>query len=252
MIRKFPLSASVFALSLAVAGYSPAARELVNQLNAQLVVSGTDPGVHLRMSPTSQEGYYLVEEALTAGGVRKVGVFAVQWADNSLTSGRAQANIHATEVINSVSYDRFLWVGEAGGGQTFFPDSLTENPGKHTIKLRGKLSLGNHAHNPNGGTFSGYQKSVTGGASTAVRDYLGSEGSLCLVSGQYLTKRFTEAVIMNGAGGTPQVLGLYNVELNSPASRSYSVSGNKLYVTLSGGDTYTVYLTCMGGDESTQ
>jgi hypothetical protein len=103
------------------------------------------------------------------------------------------------------------------------------------------------------GQFFSKAPSVTGGAgATAIKASLTSEGSLMVVSGHTSTgaKRFTDLVLVLGSDTTGASVVGTSREVNTPATRTYSVSGETLSLSLSGTDVYTVRVTGMGGDDS--
>lgn len=238
---------AVLALSVALASYS------ASQILSPLIISGSDPGIHVRMTG-GEEGYYLAETVLPGGGVRKLGVLAFTWHTDDPDTGIGTINLHATEMVSGTPYDRYLWVGKAGRGQTFFPETEDEDPGVRTVKVNGKVYAGHFAHDANVGVLSAYKSVVEGGAGAVnIRPDIGSEGSECLVSGQSGTKRFVEKIVMLGSGNHVRVIADSVLENGSPTqSRTYTISSYMLRLALGGSDTYTIRLTCMGGDESTQ
>jgi len=90
--------------------------------------------------------------------------------------------------------------------------------------------------------------SVAGSSATTIKSNTGSEGALYIVSGLFTNKRFCDIVISMGATLSPVVVS-NTAEVNTPATRTYTVSGENLQLTLSGSDTYTIYVTGFGSNE---
>jgi len=123
------------------------------------------------------------------------------------------------------------------------------------LAVAGCLALGNTTDGTTnlsyGGRISAKQTSVTGGAgATLIHRGLGSVGYFILVSGIgpsgigrfvdliYGTSTATPTVLASSTGGT------------SAPTRTYSMSGENVAVSLSGGDTWTVTTTGLGAMEA--
>jgi hypothetical protein len=123
------------------------------------------------------------------------------------------------------------------------------------LSVAGSIAMGNNTDGITnlsyGGKISAKQTTVTGGAgATLVHRGLGSVGYFILVSGiggPSSTYRFTDLIYGTGTN-TPSVLASSTV--GSAPTRTYSMSGENVAVSLSGGDTYTVTTTGLGAMES--
>jgi hypothetical protein len=107
--------------------------------------------------------------------------------------------------------------------------------------------------NEYGQAFSKRNSSViAGGSAVIIKPTLGPEASIIVVSGRSPTGvRFADLVLVIGqAGVTPLVIG--SRAYLTPASRTYTNGGENLTLQLTGGsETYTVFITGIGGNEST-
>jgi hypothetical protein len=105
-------------------------------------------------------------------------------------------------------------------------------------------------NNAYGMAFARANFSVTGGTgANVIKGNTGSEASFYLVSGVLSSagRRFFDIVVTMGAS---LVSVLNSGVVNGPATRTYTSTGENLSVSLSGTDTYTVYVTGIGSNES--
>jgi hypothetical protein len=123
------------------------------------------------------------------------------------------------------------------------------------LSVAGSIAMGNNTDGITnlsyGGKISAKLTTVTGGAgATLIHRGLGSVGYFILVSGiggPSSTYRFTDLIYGTGTN-TPSVLASSTV--GSAPTRTYSISSENIYVSLSGGDAYTVTTTGLGAMES--
>jgi hypothetical protein len=127
----------------------------------------------------------------------------------------------------------------------------TPNPASK-LAVTGGIAFSNNtdgtANLSYGGRASAKSTSVTGGAgATLIHRGLGSVGYFILVSGLHSGNRFMDLIYGTGSN-TPIVLAS-NTENTAP-TRTYSISGENIFVSLSGGAVWTVVTTGLGAMES--
>jgi hypothetical protein len=125
------------------------------------------------------------------------------------------------------------------------------------LSVAGAISFNNNtdsavSDNNYGQAFSRRVTVTAGAGVVSIKPALGSEASLILVTGRSGTGvRFSDVVLVIGQGTTAPIV-IASRELSGPASRSYTNGGENLRVQLTGGsETYTVYVTGIGGNEMT-
>jgi hypothetical protein len=130
----------------------------------------------------------------------------------------------------------------------------TNNP-TSKLSVAGVVALGNSIDGATnlsyGGRISAKGTSVTGGAGlTIIHRGLGSVGYFILVSGvgPAGNGRFVDLVYGTGASATPTTLASSTGGTSAP-TRTYSLSIEKLYLSLSGGDAWYVTTTGLGAME---
>ena len=126
------------------------------------------------------------------------------------------------------------------------------------LMVAGGIAFGNNTDantpaNPYGNAFSKASSVTAGGSAVAIKPTVGSEAALILVTGLVPStgNRFTDLILIMGAGTTtPLVIG--SRAYGSPATRTYTNGGENLTLQLTGSsETYTVYITGIGSNEST-
>jgi hypothetical protein len=131
----------------------------------------------------------------------------------------------------------------------------TTNP-TSKLAVAGVVALGNSIDGATnlsyGGRISAKVTTVPGSSSTIIHRGLGSVGYFILVSGVgpqgSNTGRFVDLVYGTGASATPTTLASSNGGTSAP-TRTYSLASEKLSLTLSGGDNWTVTTTGLGAME---
>jgi hypothetical protein len=125
------------------------------------------------------------------------------------------------------------------------------------LSVAGAISFNNNtdsavSDNNYGQAFSRRVTVTAGAGVVSIKPALGSEASLILVTGRSGTGvRFSDVVLVIGQGTTAPIV-VASRELSGPASRSYTNGGENLRVQLTGGsETYTVFVTGIGGNEMT-
>jgi hypothetical protein len=125
------------------------------------------------------------------------------------------------------------------------------------LTVTGSIGFNNNtdgaiSSNEYGQAYSRTRTVVAGGGATSVKSSLGPEASIMVVCGRSSTGvRFADLVLVIGQGTTtPLVIG--SRAYNSPASRTYTNGGENLLLELTGSsETYTVFVTGIGGNELT-
>jgi len=130
----------------------------------------------------------------------------------------------------------------------------TITPGSK-LSVAGVISMGNSIEGGGnlsyGGKISAKGTSVPGSSSTIVHRGLGSVGYFILVSGiggTSNTGRFMDLVYGTGSTTAPTTLAS-NQGGGSAPTRTYSLSAEKLYLSLSGGETWYITTTGLGAME---
>jgi hypothetical protein len=124
------------------------------------------------------------------------------------------------------------------------------------LSVAGVVALGNSIDGATnlsyGGRISAKLTTVPGSSSTIIHRGLGSVGYFILVSGVgpvgSNVGRFMDLVYGTGASAAPVTLASNQGGTSAP-TRTYSLSSEKLYVTLSGGDSWAVTTTGLGAME---
>jgi hypothetical protein len=171
-------------------------------------------------------------------------------ATDGATSGYLsfETTLEATAILTERM--RITSTGKVGIG--------TITPSVHSkLSVAGGISFNNNtdstvADNRYGNAF-GKQSSVTaGGAAVVIKPAVGSEAALILVSGYVVAtgNRFADLVLIFGAGTTaPLVIG--SRTYLTAATRTYTNGGENLTLQLTGsGETYVVFITGIGSNES--
>ena len=166
---------------------------------------------------------------------------------------------HVTQTVRRMLLDAIdgggtaatLCLNTAGGGNvgigTYTPVSK--------LSVAGVVALGNSIDGTTnlsyGGRISAKMTTVTGGAgATIIHRGLGSVGYFILVSGVGPSGigRFVDLVYGTGGTATPTTLASSTGGTSAP-TRTYSLSAEKLSLSLSGGDAWTVTTTGLGAME---
>jgi hypothetical protein len=193
---------------------------------------------------------------LTSNGVLKIGNGGT--TDDGLNPGYKNVAISFNEAgnrgeIQAVQQTVLVYpliLNGAGGSVgigTYSPASSTK------LMVAGGIGFGNNtdgtANLSYGGRISAKSTSVTGGGgATLIHRGLGSVGYFILVSGLHSSNRFMDLIYGTGAN-TPIVLAS-NTENTAP-TRTYSISGENIFVSLTNNSAvWTVTTTGLGAMEA--
>lgn len=235
------------------------AGNLQNLLCTLLDVSNTDAGI--RLFTTRNPGNTTDESYIAGFGYDANGNQIKQWSLSTIfvSTSAAASTGYSCSRLNTGYRDSGgtqvddLWLrGWGNRGAAFFAASsgAADAPGRHRLKVRGAVAVGDFDNDTGVGVLFAHKPTVTGGAgATAIASNKGSEGSLVVVAGQFSNKRFTDLVLFSASGTTATVIGSAT-DLNTPATRTYAVSGAALTLSLTGTDAYTVRVTGLGSDEN--
>ena len=124
------------------------------------------------------------------------------------------------------------------------------------LSVAGAISFNNNTNSAvSGGEYgNAYAKTISviaGGSAVSIKPGLGPESSLILVSGRSTTgNRFSDLILVIGQGTTAPTVIASRTYL-SPATRTYTNGGESLVLQLTeSSETYTIFLTGIGGNES--
>ena len=192
---------------------------------------------------------------LQSNGVLKIGNGGI--ADDGLNPGYKNVAISFNNAenrgeIQAVQQQVLVYpliLNGAGGSVgigTYSPATSTK------LMVAGGIGFGNTtdgtANLSYGGRISAKQTSVSGGGgATLIHRGLGSVGYFILVSGLQSSNRFTDLIYGTGTG-SPSVLA--SMTENTAPTRTYTQSGENIFLSISGGAVFTVTTTGLGAMES--
>jgi len=135
--------------------------------------------------------------------------------------------------------------------------NTTTNGTYSKLNVAGAIHFNNNAdanvtdENNFGNAFA-KKSTVTGGAgATTIKPSTGPYGGLYVVSGNDVPGNFfTDLVLLLGRLTTAPIV-ISSQNYASPATRTYTNSGENLQLALSGAAAYTIYITGIGANETT-
>lgn len=246
------------------------------QDNAIILGTNTDIDFYTGASPVKRltianGGTATFSSSVTSSlnGFNALGAYGFTSYEGAAASGKSinfsLAYFNSIDVIYQSSgntNDFGIWTN---GGTSSQPKFYIKNGGNVGIgtnspvaklSVAGCVQVGNNTDNTAslsyGGRISAKMTDVSGGGgATVIHRGLGSVGYFILVSslgGPSNSYRFTDLIYGTGTGSAPSVLASSTV--GSPPTRTYSMSGENVAVSLSGSGTYIVTTTGLGANES--
>ena len=130
----------------------------------------------------------------------------------------------------------------------------TTGPASAKLVVAGGLSVNNNTDDATSvasyGNFFAKTTTVSPSVTTTIKNAIGSEAAMYLVSGSYAgaSIRFFDIVVTMGTGLTPVVVSSGGI--NSPPARTYSNTSEQLGINFGGANTFIVLVTGMGSNEA--
>jgi len=195
---------------------------------------GTEANLHLGAFGASEGGQLILQKATSFASASHLDNYENQLR---IMSGTDTSSSTVRMSVNMAN-------GNVGIGAT--PVSSVK------LAVAGTLAVGNTTDGASnlsyGGRISAKSTTVTGGGgATLIHRGLGSVGYFILVSGISGADRFTDLIYGTGSN-TPLVLA--SNTFGSAPTRTYSIPGENISVSLSGGATWTVVTTGLGAMEA--
>ena len=134
-------------------------------------------------------------------------------------------------------------------GRIFYGGAAAATIAKHHFNGALRVGLGNKTSTGVGGCLWHNNGSLTADNSAKeLKQLTGSDGCLCIVNGQYTSNRFTDIIVLSGAGSV-SVLHTLNKQ-GSPGARTYSKNGENVRMAINHSSAvFEVSIMGMGANE---
>jgi hypothetical protein len=218
---------------------------LTSTITADGILSATASGTSRKFILLQNTGGYILTgiesasgSALATGGLAYAGIIG--------TAAATPLQFYTNGIVRQT-----ITSGGSVGIRTTVPSVYCR------LSVAGSIAFTNNtdasvADNNYGNAFAKVSTVIDGGSTVTIKPSLGPESSLILVSGRSTTvsRRFADLILVIGQGTTVPLV-ISSREQGSPPSRTYTNGGESLRLQLTGGsETYSVYVTGIGGNES--